>query len=475
MKKINLIILVFSLLVFLSSCSLLKPDKIDYNIESFDRLFDDTIQKSLTVKITEAEWDNLDIVMLDYFAQYGNFRTDFYAKADFVYQDPTGTFTVENIGFRTRGNMSRVRIQEDDGTLNLSNFKISFHHDFDLEENAELKNRTVFNLEELDMKANRNYEGTYITEKFSLDLFNAFDVFAAKTTLANLYIEIGGISNYYGVYTLFEPIDEQFLKRRLEKDENDGNLYKSLWQNFGPAALRTITDNNAIGIKDESVNYRPAYDLKTNKKVPDHTELKDFINNINSLNGDAFEAYIEDNFEVDMMLRLLAIGVLLGNPDDYRAMGNNYYFYQNSLSGKWMMIPYDYDHGLGQGWDGAPVFTNWTVGYDIYEWGNLNEAFTGQIGFSHPLSDKLLNIESYQLLYESYLDELIDPASDLFDYDVFYQKYLEQKNLYDSVLVNAMMHLPFDLRNTEAYFTDKISDIQAQLLHYQTYPGLRGF
>jgi hypothetical protein len=73
------------------------------------------------------------------------------------------------------------------------------------------------------------------------------------------------------------------------------------------------------------------------------------------------------------------------------------------------------------------------------------------------------------------LDELIDPQSDLFDYDVFYQKYLEQKNLYDAVLVNAMMHLPFDLRNTEAYFTDKISDIQAQLLHYQTYPDLRGF
>ncbi len=129
MKKINLIILVFGLLVFLSSCALLEPEKIDYNIESFDRLFDDAIQKSLTVKITEAEWDNLDTVMLDYFARYGNFRTDFYAKADLVYQDPTGMFIVENIGFRTRGNMSRVRIQEDDGTLNLSNFKISFHHD----------------------------------------------------------------------------------------------------------------------------------------------------------------------------------------------------------------------------------------------------------------------------------------------------------------------------------------------------------
>jgi len=475
MKKVNLIILIFSLLFFLASCTLFEGQSKETNIESFDRLFDDTIEKSLTVKITQEEWNHLDDVMLDYFARYGNFRTDFYAKADLIYSDSSGEFTVENIGFRTRGNVSRVRIQEDDGTLNLSNFKISFHHDFELKEYDELNDRTVFNLEELDMKANRNYEGTYITEKFSLDLFNAFNVYAARTTLANLYVEIGELSHYYGVYTLFEPIDKQFLSRRLDKDENDGNLYKSLWQNFGPAALQSSYDNRAMGIKDESVNYRPAYDLKTNKKVPDHSELKDFIYNINTLNGDDFIEYIEANFEVDMMIRLLAIGVLLGNPDDYRAMGNNYYFYQNSASRKWTMIPYDYDHGLGQGWDGAPVFYNWTVGFDIYEWGNLNESFTGQPGYAHPLSDKLLNIEAYQLLYESYLDELIDPQSDLFDYDIFYQKYLEQKNLYDHVLINAMMHLPFDLRNVESYFTDKINDIETQLLYYQLNPDLRGF
>ena len=475
MKRISIIVLVVLFLLFVASCKPVDEENSGENIESFNRLFDDTIQKSLTVKITQEEWDNLDTVMLDYFAKYGNFRTDFYAKADFMYEDPAGSFTVENIGFRTRGNLSRVRIQEDDGSLNLSNFKISFHHDFNQDAFANLKKRTVFHLEELDMKANRNYEGTYITEKFSLDLFNAFDVYAAKTTLANLYIEIGGLSHYYGVYTLFEPIDEQFLKRRLEKNENDGNLYKSLWQNFGPAALRTGYDSRAIGIKDESVNYRPSYDLKTNKKVPDHTELRDFISNINNLSGDAFKTYIEAHFEVDMMLRLLAIGVLLGNPDDYRAMGNNYYFYQNSESGKWMMIPYDYDHGLGQGWDGAPVFNNWTIGSDIYRWGNLNESITGQQGYPHPLSDKLLSIEAYQLLYESYLSELIDPTSDLFDYDVFYQKYLEQKNLYDTMLVSAMMHLPFGLRNVEAYFEGKILDIETQLLYYQTHPELRGF
>jgi spore coat protein H len=475
MKKIELFILILSLFFFLNSCKLDVIDLSELNVESFERLFDDTVQKSITIKISQGEWNYLDSVMIDYYNLFGNYRTDYYAKADLVYEDPSGLINVKNIGFRTRGNLSRVRIQEDDGTLNLSNFKISFHQDFDLKEFASLKDRTVFGLEELDMKVNRNNDGTYLSEKFSLDLFSAFNVYAAKTTLANLYIEIGGTSHYYGVYTLFEPIDEQFLKRRLDDGMTDGNLYKSLWQSYGPAALQTGYDNLAMGIKDESMNYRPAYDLKTNKKVPDHTELIDFIFNINNLNGEDFQEYIEANFEVDMMLRLLAIGVLLGNPDDYRAMGNNYYFYQNSLSGKWVMIPYDYDHGLGQGWDGAPVFTNWTVGYDIYEWGNLNEVFTGQIGFSHPLSDKLLSIESYQILYESYLDELIDPESDLFDYEVFYQKYLEQRNLYDEVLVNAMMHLPFDLRNSEAYFTDKITDIQAQLLYYQTFPNLRGF
>jgi hypothetical protein len=410
--------------------------------------------------------------MLDYYQQFGDFRTDYYAMADFLYEDEEGQVLVENVGFRTRGNMSRVRIQNDDGSLNMSNFKVSFHETFDMEEYSANKLRRVFNLEELDMKWNRNYDETYLTEKFSLDLMQDFGVHAATTTLANVYIEIGSTRYYYGVYTLYEPIDEEFLEKRFPGEESGGNLYKSLWQQFGPASLRNDYPSRAIGIKDESINYRPTYDLKTNKSIADHSGLKSFISNVSGLTGTDFDEYITANFDVDRFLKYLAVGVLLGNPDDYRAMGNNYYLYNNPVSGKWTIMPYDYDHGMGQGWDGSPVFYNWTVDHDIYTWGNLNAALQGK-SYANPLSDKILKIDRYQLQYEAYLKELINPSNNYFTYDAFKILYEQQKNLYDEDLNSALMNMNFGERNIQWYITEKSAKVNQQIAYYEANPNAR--
>jgi spore coat protein H len=442
-------------------------------VEPFNRLFNDEIKKTLTIQITQTEWDNLNQKMIDYNQQFGNYRTDAYAKANLLFEDQDGTVFINDIGFRSRGNLSRVLLENQNGSLNMSHFKLSFHEDFDLEEYKVNNNRTVFEVEEIEMKFNRNGDSTYITEKYALDLFRELDVYAAHTTLANIYVQIDNEVHYYGVYTLFEPIDKLFLERRMTKDEAKGNLYKSLWQQFGPAALQTGYDANAIGIKNESINYRPSYDLKTNKKSPNHSQLVDFINQINQLNGPAFKTYIENHFNVDMFLRYLAVGVMLGNPDDYRAMGNNYYLYHNPVSNQWMMIPYDYDHGLGQGWQGEQVFSNYTIGANIYRWGNLNKALLGVDSYPHPLVDKILMIPEFQLLYENYLRQLISEDS-LFTFSRFYEIYDTQKRHYNSSVSDAMYKLGFNRRNTEWYFNNKRLDVEAQLEYYQLNPHLRG-
>lgn len=449
------------------------PTDFEYNIETFERLFNDQQSKNIIIKISETEWNNYDQEMIAYSEQFnGELRTDYYAKADFLYEDEEGEVFVGNVGFRTRGNFSRVRIQNDDGSLNMSNFKISFHETFSLEEYSFNKLRRVFELEEIDLKWNRNEDPTYLTEKFSLDLMRDFGVHAAHTTLANVYIEISGERYYYGVYTLFEPIDEEFLERRFVNEQADGDLYKSLWQQFGPASLRTDYPTNAIGIKDVSINYRPTYDLKTNKDTFDPTDLRAFISSINSLNGQDFDDYISERFDVDRFLRYLAVGALLGNPDDYRAMANNYFLYNDPVNDVWTIIPYDYDHGLGQGWDGAPIFTNWTVDTDIYSWGNLNAYMQGKT-YANPLSDKILKIDRYQIQYENYLEELINPDNSYFNYDYFYTIYDNHKSLYQTDLGNAMMSLPFGLRNVEWYFTAKTQSVSSQLSYYRSNPTER--
>ncbi|MDY0023939.1 MAG: CotH kinase family protein, partial [Candidatus Izemoplasmatales bacterium] len=448
------------------------PDDLSTNIENFNRLFNDDIEKSIIIKITEEEWNKYDQEMLDYQSLFNDLRTDYYAKADFVYEDEEGQVSIGNVGFRTRGNFSRVRIQNDDGSLNMSNFKISFHETFDQIDLATNKSRTVFEVEELDMKWNRNYDDTYLTEKFSLDLMREFGVHAANATLAKVYLEISGERHFYGVYTIFEPIDELFIEKRFTGESNDGDLYKSLWQQFGPASLRTGYHPNAIGIKDESINYRPTYDIKTNKDSYDRSALESFIYNVSDTYGNDFYNYIKDHFDVDRFLRYLAVGVLLGNPDDYRAMANNYYLYHDPLVDKWTIIPYDYDHGMGQGWDGAPVFENWTIDADIYEWGNLN-AFQEGKDYSNPLSKKILEIPEYQIIYEGYLAELINPDNNYFNFNHFNEMFENQKNLYQSSLSEAMMSLDFGLRNIHWYFEEKTASVSSQLSYYQTNPDRR--
>ncbi|MBU1094634.1 MAG: CotH kinase family protein [Firmicutes bacterium] len=488
MKKLGLVFLLISLFLLLNGCDLvtspideevpivpIDPIVTDTNVEPFTRLFNDEIEKSLIITISNAEWTGLNDAMISYAEQFGgDLRTDHYAKADLTYTDDLGRVEIADIGLRTRGNLSRVLVENSDGSLNLSNFKISFDEDFDQADLKANKKRTVFELEELDMKFNRNWDSTYLSEKFSLDLFNEFGVYAATTTLANLYITIGEETHYYGLYTLFEPIDEQFLQRRMTETQAEGNLYKSLWQQFMPASLQYVTYPQEIGMKDVSTNYRPTYDLKTNEKVGDTSDLAAFINQINSLNDLDFVQYIDDYFNVDMFLRQLAVGVLLGNPDDYRAMGNNYYFYHDNLLNIWTMIPYDYDHGLGQGWTGEPVFTDYTIGADIYEWGNLNQVFLNVETYAHPLVDRILNVSKYQVLYENYLALLIDPENHLFSYEQFLSQYNMQKGLYDDMLSDAMMNLNFDLRNIEWYMNGKIADIDNQLTFYALHPEMRG-
>lgn len=474
-KKIIISLQIILIMFILAGCDIElapvvpTPPIDDSKIETFDRLFNDASYKTLTIEISKDEWEDLDQVMLNYYQQFGNFRTDAYARANLIFEDSEGEVRIEDIGFRTRGNLSRTRIVNDNGDPQLSHFKISFHETFDID----YSKRQVFDVEELDLKYNRNWDEAYITEKFSLGLFQSYGVYAAETTMAKLYIKIGDSTYFYGLYTIFEPIDQLFLEKRIGEQAAEGDLYKALWQNYGPANLSNDYHSEAIGIKNEATGYRPAYDLKTNKKTSNHESFKAFLNDINLKYGSVFKTYIEDNFEVEMFLKLLAVGVLLGNPDDYRAMGNNYYFYQNDVTHKWGMIPYDYDHGMGQGWDGAPVFSNWSVGMDIYTWGNLNEAFLGIEDYPHVLVDKILSIPEYQLLYEGYLAELIDPSNDLFDPEVFTMIYESQRVLYSDGLESAMQSQPFGLRNVITYMNDKILDIQNQLTYYQSNPDER--
>ena len=120
MKKFSIITLLCLLFFIVSGCEDLTPNNDDnpidsniekINIESFDRLFNDEMMKTLTIKITENEWMSLNDAMKSYAKQFdGDLRTDYYAKANLTYEDDLGEVEILDIGLRTRGNLSRVLI-----------------------------------------------------------------------------------------------------------------------------------------------------------------------------------------------------------------------------------------------------------------------------------------------------------------------------------------------------------------------------
>ena len=384
--------------------------------DDYERLFDTSLTHHLTIYISRSEWDGISQDMLDYADIDIWMRTGNCRHADLVYEDENGTIEIEDVGLRTRGNTTRI-LPEDEAGYHRAHFALEFDETFDLDgaEQAARDGRTFCGLVALDLKWNLWTDRSHIHELWAYALLNAADVTAPRAALTTLDIVVDEQLIHYGVYTMIEPVDKTFLTRHYGTRADGGNLYKCLWENI-PATLESGYPQNEVGVKNWQSGYRPAYDLKTNKTGAITWDLEVFIDNINSLSDEEFAAWIDRSFEVDKFLRYMAVDVLLGNADDYRTMGNNYYLYFNP-GGKIELIPYDYDSCLGGGWDGGPACSYEALAEeDIYTVPNLNAAYMEQ-PISHPLADRILAIPEYRQRYEQYLLAFINTG--LFSYEGF--------------------------------------------------------
>lgn len=460
MKKyiltITLIILLFAISV-ISTSRLEIEESIVTEDTSFvyTRLFNDDILHDIRIYMTRDEWLGLGEDVLDY-AKYDNYmRTGNYRVAKVEYEDQFGLYFISNIGIRTRGNTTRVVPGTEDNVFKKAHFKLNFNS---------FEEKTFLGLNELYLKSNRSEDLSYIREDYAYDLFEEFNINTSKSSFTTLTFYIDDQVYDFGVYEIIEPIDKTFLTKRYSKKANDGNLYKCLWQNFGPATLSIIKDDKAVGSKDWKKGYRPSYDLQTNIDLSDYDDLYEFIYKLNTLSGDKLKAYLDKNFEIDKFLKTLALNVCLGMPDDYWAMGNNYYLYFNDV-GKIEFFPYDYDNSLGGGWDGAHF-----GGYegiataDIFEWNDTASVFMNT-NYSYPLVEKVLVIPEYRDKYLESLENII--SSNQFNFDYYSEKAKSISNLYEGKFINVADDAKdIELTHEAWYFDTKIESIKFQLEEY---------
>lgn len=425
--------------------------------QDYLNLFDNSIKHTFIIEFDSAEWQGLINDMVEYNDQFGTYRSNNYRKVQVTYITDDEEFSIPDVGIRSKGNIfSRYPPVDNSGNVIPIHYVLKFNETFDTIEGTDaynlLKTREVFDLEKLAFKWNRNYDPTYLSEVYSMQMFREVGVPAPQMSLTKFIIKIDGVIEQELLYSVQEVIDEEFIRKTLQDVPSPivGDLYKVIW----PGTLEPITNMNLVGIRNWKTNTRPVYGLETNDDFPNYQQLINLTLRLDESDLFMRKQYIETYIDVDNLIRAFAMSIFLGNPDDYRGNANNYYLYFDE-SGKATYIPYDFDHSLGQGWDGSPVFINYSLGNDIYVWEGTG---FGSATRNIPLIDNiLLDYEEYQILYEGYLEQFI--VDGIFSFESFSTLFDTAQGLYGD---------EFDMvNNKEYYITTKIDNVLEDIEYYR--------
>ena len=290
-----------------------------------------------------------------------------YFSARFIFTGAGGLRdTVENTGFRLRGNTSRFAAKK--------SFKISF--------SQFVSNRRYQGVKKINLNGEHN-DPTLIRESLYYTLWHRAGMVPRRTNFVNVYIN----RNFYGLYTNLEEMDKDWLTRVY--GESGGNLYKCVY----PADLVYLGPDQqaykALGY--DSTTGDGAYTLQTNTTASDFTDLVQLCDILNLPADTAFERKIQLVLDVPEFLRAFALDVAAGNWDDYAYNKNNYYLYHHS-DGKFRFIAYDCDNTFGVDWIGKDWATR-----NCQTWQNGSEA--------RPLVSKLLARPYFYRIFNRMLSE----------------------------------------------------------------------
>ena len=323
--------------------------------------------------------------------------TDHHFPATFYYYSTLHNDTIQDVGFRVRGNTSRGAYKK--------SFKVSF--------NEYTQGKKFKGIEKMNLIGQHN-DPSLLRYWLSLNILTTNNLISSRSSFVKLYIN----GEYKGVYLNVEHIDDEFLQKRFIGDDH-GNMYKCTWG----ADLKFLGNNPS--------SYYGPYELKTNKATNDYANLIQFIQTLNSINDEDFPCFIEDQFEVELYLKTLAVEMIIGHWDGYAFNKNNYYLYRQPSNGKFVFIEYDMDNTFGIDWFGI----DWTI-RDLNSWYNNDR----------PLVERLLSYPYFNDLFNSYLDQILN---DLNTSD--WHAELQQKV---SLLINAVQSDTYYSMDYGFQFTD---------------------
>lgn len=211
-----------------------------------------------------------------------------------------------------------------------------------------------------------------IRNALSFSFFEAIGVPSPRTKHVRLFIN----GEPQGVYLEIEGVDRKFFRRR----------------GIGFSSLFYAVNNNAdFGLRNSSTN-RYKYSLLSGYehrygRESEKTRLISFIRGLNDTSGKKNARFLQSKLDGDNALRWLAGAVLTGNYDGFE---QNYALYRHTRTGKFRIIPWDYEGTWGRNCYGRLV----------------SSGLVDVMGHNY-LSGKMLEHSSYRNRYRNILDSAL--------------------------------------------------------------------
>lgn len=277
--------------------------------------------------------------------------------------------TVNNVGIRTKGNMTLKSVANSD----------SDRYSLRLKFNKYVSGQKFLGLDDLCLN-NQYSDASYMREYLHYQVLEEMGVNVPEVAFCNVYIN----GDLAGFYLAVQPYENTYLEDKFGKNFKKGNLYK-------------MDMGSTLEYKEDE-NYSYA-DLKVGKDE-NLDAFKKFVKNLNGVETGQ-KGDLESFLDIDSALIYIASNTVLTNYDSYNGnMHHNFYLYQDE-SGIFHVLPWDFNMSFG-GFQGGTE-----VGIDTpIVSGNMETL---------PLINKLLSVPEYKERYYDYIKEMMGILADFSD------------------------------------------------------------
>jgi len=259
--------------------------------------FDNRVLHEIRIDVDPDDWATLR----------QNYLEDTYYRANVS----SGAMTASAVGIRSRGRGSRSP-EKPNIDVNVQKYA---------------KNQTFAGLGFFILKAN-NQDPSMLHEAVAFELYRKMGLHAAREAPAKLYIN----GEYFGLYTIVEHQDEDFLSRNLGEDT--GDLFEwtpNAFYHFEDLGDDPAVYANLLEAKSDNPNYQKFIDLV---KAVNYSSSSDFVN--------AVSRYLD----LKLYLTLVATENVIAEVDGLWGSvygTNNIYLYRFQGQDLFDWIPWDKD------------------------------------------------------------------------------------------------------------------------------------